>query len=560
MRKKNCWEMIVSALEAEEVEYVFGMPGSSKLLYDAMYESKKVRPVHAREQSSGVFMAIGYSRVSGKHGVCYGGPGPGMTNMISGMMEAYATCTPLIILSATASTQTRGLPAFQEADQLEMARAVTKWAVRVDSPSRIPWAIRRAFAVSMNGKPGPVYLEIPSDISVAKVAMPDYVRAEYPIRCAGDPERVEQAVELILNSKRPVLFCGGGTILSRAFDQVRAIVDQYRIPIATSASGRGIISENHPLAIGLTGVYSTEFTRQIISEADLLISVGTRNEQFETANWSCLPPGCRLIHIDIDPFEISRNWLPDVAVVGDAALVLAEINSRLAEVENSSDTWRTRADVIVEAKEAFCVKVDEECRTDSIPIRSKRVVREVNRVFGDNTILVNENGSQDLWSYHFPYYRVADEGCCVPPGAQTCMGFGVAAAIGAKLAKQDRNVVCITGDGAFQMYMRELGTARQHDAPITYVILNNSCLGWIKVLQQRMGERYVCSSFDPSPDFAKIASAYECYGENVYKPSDIKPALRRALDANRHGIPAAVSFTVDWTEVPSGFNYYYGSD
>lgn len=466
-------------------------------------------------------------------------------------------CTPLIALSACVSTRLRGLPGFQEAEQLDMARSVTKWATRIESPDRATWAIRRAFQVSMNGKPGPVYIEIPSDVSLTKVKMPEYRKAEFPLRYTGDPEQISKAMRLILDSRRPVLFCGGGTILSKAFDEVRNLADNYHIPIFTSASGRGVIPEDHPLALGLTGVYSTELGRSILGEADLVIAVGTRCEQFETANWKCLPTGCRLIHIDIDPLEIARNWVPSAAVVGDATLVLAEICERLDAVEGSSDLWRERANYIADMKEAFCSKVDDECMTEETPIRSKRVVKEVNSVFGRNTILVNENGSQDLWSYHSPYYRVLDEGCCVPPGAQTCMGFGVAAAVGVKLAKPDHKVVCIAGDGAFQMQMHALGTARQHNAAITYVVLNNSCLGWIKVLQQRAGERYICSSFDPSPDFAEIARAYRCYGENVSEPGKIRPALERALDANKHGIPALVSFDVDWRELPSGFDYYY---
>lgn len=558
MVERNCWEAVVSALEAEGVEYVFGMPGSSKMLYDALYDSGKIRSIHARDQLSGVFMATGYSRVSGKHGVCYGGPGPGMTNMISGLLEADAMCAPLIILSASVSTELRGLPGFQEAEQLELAKPVTKQTIRVESPERITWAIRRAFQISMNGKPGPVYVEIPYDVSLTRVKMPEYMKAKPFLRYAGDPEQISEAARLMLDSRRPVLFCGGGVILSGAFAETKRIVDDYHIPIFTSASGRGVISEDHPLALGLTGVYSTEFSRKLLGEADLIIAVGTRCEQFETANWKCLPSGCKLIHIDIDPLEIARNWIPDVGVVGDAALVLSEICDLLDAAEGSSNLWRERGNDIARMKRAFCSKVDEECMTDEIPIRSKRVVREVNSVFGKNTILVNENGSQDLWSYHFPYYKVLGEGCCVPPGAQTCMGFGVAAAVGAKLAKPDHKVVCIAGDGAFQMQVHALGTARQHNAAITYVVLNNSCLGWIKVLQQRAGERFICTSFDPSPDFAKIAEAYGCYGENVSLPGKIRPALERALDANKRGIPALVSFDVDWLEVPSGFEYYYG--
>lgn len=201
MARQDSWQAVVSALEAEGVEYVFGMPGTAKILYNALYDSgRTIRAVHSREQSSAVFMAMGYSRASGRHGVCHGGPGPGMTNLMSGLLEAYATCTPLIVLSTCVSTELEGLPGFQEADQLSMARPVTKWAVRVNDPRRVPWAMRRAFSVSMNGKPGPVYVEIPFDLSLKAVDMTDYVRAKYPIRFNGSPGDVQDAVKKTTSS------------------------------------------------------------------------------------------------------------------------------------------------------------------------------------------------------------------------------------------------------------------------------------------------------------------------------------------------------------------------
>ncbi len=557
MPVQNSWQAVVAGLESEGVEYVFGMPGTAKILYNALYDSTTIKVVHAREQSSGVFMAIAYSRASGRHGVCYGGPGPGMTNLMSGLLEAYVTCTPLVVLSTCVSAELAGLPGFQEADQLSMARPVTKWAVRVDDPKRVPWAIRRAFSVSMNGKPGPVYVEIPSDVSLREVDMPTYQRAKYPIRCTGAPDDVRSALRLIAQSERPMLVCGGGTILSGAYEEVLALVERFRIPVVTSASGRGIVSEDNPLALGLTGVYFTDVGRKTYSESDLLIAVGTRNEQFETGDWKWFPKGAKLIHIDIDPFEIERNWMPDVPVVGDAKTVLAEILEGLSHMPGLASRWAARADAIAGAKKAYEAAIAEECRVASTPLASKRIVRELNEVFGHDTILVNENGSQDVWSYSCPYYKVLDAGCCVPPGNQTCMGFGVAGAIGAKLARPDRKVVCVTGDGAFQMYMRELPTALQHGAPVAYIVLNNSYLGWVRLHQKELGERYISTSFEVEPDYAKIAEANGCYGENITDADMIRPALQRALESIERGIPAVLNFRVDWSDIPHGLRHYY---
>ena len=308
----------------------------------------------------------------------------------------------------------------------------------------------------------------------------------------------------------------------------------------------------------MTGLYFTEMSREVYYQSDLLITVGTKNEQFETGDWKMFPKGARLIHIDIDPFEIQRNWLPDAVVVGDAKIVLAEIAARLAAAKGGKGRWAKWAAEVTARKMAYVQAVREECAAaGATPIKSKRVVNEVNQVFGHNTVLVNENGSQDVWSYHFPYYQVLDAGCCVPPGAQTCMGFGVAGAIGAKLARPEAKVVCITGDGAFQMYMRELPTAAQYKAPLTYVVLNNSYLGWVRFHQKELDSRFICTSFDVQPDLAQIAQACGCYGENVTDPREITPALQRALAANGQGKPAVLSFQVDWNDMPPGLLYYY---
>jgi len=326
----------------------------------------------------------------------------------------------------------------------------------------------------------------------------------------------------------------------------------------TTPSGRGSLPEDHPFALGLVGLYFTKVGETAYGDADLLVTVGSRNEEFQTGRWQYFPQGARFVQIDIDPFEIGRNWIPDVAIVGDAKLALRQLVAAL-EREKTTRPWDTAwGEELSRRKREYEAEVEADCLTEDVPIRSKRVVKELNRVFGGDAILVNENGSQDLWSYYCPYYQVAVGGHCVPPGEQTCMGFGVAGAIGAKLAMPGKRVVCVTGDGAFQMFMKELPTAVQYEAPVTWAVLNNASLGWIKYHQkERLGGRYIATDFQVQPDFVGIASANRCFGERVIEPSQVRSALERALRANEEGTPAVLDFVIDPWEFGPGFERFH---
>ena len=552
----NAWEAIVCALRAEKTEYVFGLPGGD-LFYDSLYDAPEIKTVLVREESSGPFMAMAYARLTGKQGVCYGSSGPGVANLVPGIMEAHSACLPVIAIASASNLSNAGMGAFQEVDQISIMKPLTKWCERITLPERAPWVMRRAFSLAANGKPGPVYIEIPKDVGLVEASIPEYIPSRYPHRSSGDPQDIEEAALLLMKAERPVMVAGGGAVSSRAFEEVRQVAEFLGIPIMTTPSGRGIIPEDHPLALGLVGLYFTEVGEKVYGEADLLMTVGSRNEDFQSGQQRFFPKGANYIQIDIDPHEIGRNWIPDVAVVGDAKLVLRDLTTLLRNQVKGKRLENSRIGALLRAKEEYEERVKAECLTDSMPIKTKRVVRELNAVFGKDTILINENGSQDLWSYYFPYYKVLDVNACVAPGEQTCMGGGVAAAIGAKLAMPERKVVCTTGDGAFQMFMKELPTAVQHDAPVTYVVLNNFSLGWVKFSQKRRRDRSVAVDFKIQPNFVQVAEACECYGERVERPGDIRPAIERALKANREGKPAVVEFIVDGWDFAPGFKNFY---
>ncbi len=540
----NAWEAIVNMIKSEGVEFVFGLGDTALQLYAEKISG--ITPVNLRYEGSAPFMAMAYSRLSGKPGVCSASTGPGVANLVPGVLEAYSGCSPLLIICPATSQKREGMGDFQESDQTAMMKPITKWSARIPYAERIPWFIRRAFSVAMNGQPGPVFLEIPFDVTgtgryaLVEIEFPEYIPVK-KYRTAADPALINDAVPMLLKAERPVVVAGNGVVRSGASAEFRDFIELLGIPFLTTPGGRGILSEIHPLALGLCGLYRTKIGKAVYSDADLIISIGTRNEGFQTHEWKDFPKGAKFIQIDISSFEIGRNWIPDVGIVGDARIVLRQlveaIKVKTENERNFKDMPRVRE--IMKAKQGFEVEVEAECMVDVTPIPAKRIVYELSRVFGENTILVSENGSQDSWSYCFPYYKVRDHSECVPVAEQTCMGMGVTGAIAAKLTKPAKNVVCVTGDGAFQMYMKELPTAAQYNSGCTWLVLNNSALGWVKHNQIEAVGWDTCT-FKVQPDFVKWAEACKCYGRRVEKPSEIKPALEEALKVNREGIPAVI--------------------
>ena len=552
----NTWQAIVSTLRAEETKYLFGLP-SGDLFYDALYDSPEIKPVLVREESAGPFMAMGYARISGKPGICYAPSGPGVAHLVPGILEAQSACLPVIAIGCSSKRANAGMGAFQEVDQISIMKPITKWCERVTEPERVFWVMRRAFSLATNGKPGPIYVDVPRDVGARETRLEKYLPAEYPLKSSGDPQKIREAATLLLKAKRPVIIAGGGSISSRAFEEVRKLAELLNLPVMTTPCGRGILSEEHSLSFGLVGLYFSKLGEKVYGESDLLMTLGSRNEDFQSGEQRFFPAGAKYIQVDIDPEEIGRNWIPDLAVAGDVKLVLQALIQELQKAGAKKGKKNDRISELLKEKISYEAEVKRECLTASVPIKTKRVIREMYEVFGKDTILVNENGSQDLWSYYWPYYKVRRTNSCVAPGEQTCMGGGCSAAIGAKLAMPDRNVVCPTGDGAFQMFMKELPTAVQYRAPVAYLVLNNFSLGWIKFGQRKRGNRFIATDFTVQPDFAQIARASQCYGERVEKPEDIRPSLRRALKATREGIPAVLDFIVDGWDFAPGFLRFY---
>jgi acetolactate synthase I/II/III large subunit len=541
------WAAVVEALEAEEVEYVFGLPGNPELLYNDLYGSP-VKPVLVRMETSAVFMAMAYARVSGKVGVVHASPGPGMANLVPGLLEASYACSPLVCIVSAASRTHEGMGGFQDAPSLEMVKPVTKWAVRIDLPERTAWTMARAFAVAQNGKPGPVFVEIPGDLAGMSAEIPRYRRPRVGLRAGGDPVAVERAARLLGEAERPVIWAGGGVALSGAEAELAALAERLDAPVVTTPSGRGSISEEERLAFGLVGLYRTESSARPVDEADAVLYVGTRLEEFQTGLGRYLPRHARVVQVDVDPFEIERVTEAEVAITGDAKLVLAQLASAVPQV--AVRPWTAE---LVAFKEEFEGRVELECAPSGGDLETKQVVHALNRVFGDSLVLVNENGGQDLWSYYCPYVKVTALRGCVAPAEQTVMGLGVAGAIGAKLARPGAAVVCVTGDGAFQMYMKEIPTSAQHAAPVLWVVIDNASLHWVKWIARATGERYLAVDFECQPDLAAVAEASGAHAERIDSPDGLDAALARARAALDGGRPAVLVCAVDTWDYPPGF-------
>jgi acetolactate synthase-1/2/3 large subunit len=541
------WRAVCEAFAAEGVEYVFGLPGNPLLLYNDLYEFPQVAPVLVRHETSAVFMAMAYARVSSQVGIVHASPGPGMANLVPGLLEAHYACSPLVCVVSAASRADEGQGGFQDSPSLEMVKPVTKWATRIDLPERTTWTMQRAFALARSGRPGPVFVEIPGDVAGMAAQMPEY-RVPVAAKAGPDPRAVEAAAELLAQAERPVIWAGGGVVLAGAEQALVGLAERLDAPVVTTPSGRGSISEDHRLAFGVVGLYRTRSSGRPVDEADAVLVVGSRLEEFQTGLGRYFPTGARVVQVDVDPSEIERVFPADVAIVSDARLALEQLAAAIPSVDQRQWTVDLAA-----SKEEFEDAVEVECGPAGGPLLTKQIVHALNRVFDDGFVLVNENGGQDLWSYYCPYVKVTEPRGCVAPAEQTVMGLGVAGAIGAKLARPEAPVVCVAGDGAFQMFMKEIPTAVQYGAPVLWVVLDNSSLHWVKWIAKATGERYLAVDFEAQPDLAAVAEASGAHAERIELAGDLLDALGRARSALEQGRPAVLVCAIETWDYPEGF-------
>jgi len=544
---------IVNVLKSEGIRWIFGMPGGHVLgIYDALYDTPEIRTILVRHEQAAAAMAAAHAQLTGEPGVVCVTAGPGATNLVTGIAEAYLGALPIIVIAGRGSTATTYRGASQEIAQDKVFAPITKWAVRVDRADLIVDVLRQAFTVARSGKPGPVLVDIPRDVLAQEVESQAYVPVGRPARTQGDPQRIREAVEALLRAQRPIIVAGGGTVASGAFHALRDLAELLGLPVLTTLSGRGSLPDDHALAAGGLGCHRNDLSKRLLAEADFVLGLGCRFEEMET-NWKpgYLPdPSACYVQVDIDALEIGRSVVPRIGIVGDIKMVLGEICRLIRESGHAPaaghylelpgvqellrDTMRIEA------------QADPVLGNDLPPLHPLRVIRAIRSGFPRNTTLAIDVGvlAQHMGGA-FPYFKVYEPRSVIAPTSFYSMGFAASALPCARLVYPDRPAVGLVGDGSFQMSMNVLPVAAEYRLPVTWCVLNDSALGSIRDIQEHVfNRRYIATEFGVQPDFAKVASACKCYGERVESYAQMEPAIERARQANDRGIPAVLDFIV----------------
>lgn len=558
---------IVEALRSEGVEVVFGLPGGHILgVYDGLYDSLEIRHVLVRHEHAAASMAAAYAQLTAKPGVCIVTAGPGATNLLTAVAEAYVGAIPMVILAGRASTANAHRGASQEVSTEKIFAPVTKLAVRVDRSDHLAFLVRRAFSIARSGKPGPVLIDIPLDLFQGEIEVGDYLPSTPPPRIRGDHDLVERAARELLGADRPLVVAGGGTVASGAFAELQELAELLRAPVLTSLSGRGSIPDDHPLSAGGLGAHRNELSKRLLVEADVVLGLGTRFEEMET-NWrdGFVPsPDASYLQVDVDANELGRSIPAHVEIVGDVRAVLEQLLDivRVARAA-SAESWTEdlRVQEVVDGVARIDEEADASLALDSTPLSPLRVIRSARAAFPRETIVAVDVGclAQHI-AGAFPFFRIFEPRSFISPSSFYGMGFAAAGIPAAKIVHPDRPALCFVGDGSFQMVLPILPTAAENHLAVTWCVLNDMALGSIRDLQEyRMNERYLATEFELQPDLALVAKGFGCHGETVVEAAEIDGAFARALDANARGVPAVLDFRVAadrMTQSREHFNLY----
>lgn len=519
-------QALIKGLEAEGVQYIFGYPGGALLpIYDALLESEQIRHVLVRQEQAAVHAANGYARRSGKVGVALATSGPGATNMVTGIANAYMDSIPVVVLTGQVATGMVGTDAFQEVDITGITIPITKHNYLVKDVKDIPRVLKEAFHIAGTGRPGPVLIDLPKNVTGAALRYASCEQVElkgYKPTLEGHPAQIKKLVELIDHARRPVIYAGGGIVSSKASPHLRRLAELTQIPVTTTLMGLGAFPEDHPLSLGMLGLHGLPWANLAVQEADLLIGMGVRFDDRVTGNVDKFAPKAKIVHLDIDPAEIGKNVPVDLPIVGDLRRILEALLTQLAPL--SHEDWVASID---KWKEEYALNYGAENS-----VTAPRVLKILAELTEHRAVLTTDVGQHQMWAAQF--YGFREPGQFISAGGLGTMGYGFPAAIGAQLADPEQLVVAITGDGSFQMHMAELGTAMENELPIKILLFNNSNLGMVRQLQHfYSGQRYFGVDFTRNPDFLKLAEAYGAAGYRINRFEEIKPVLAEALANER---------------------------
>jgi acetolactate synthase-1/2/3 large subunit len=530
-------QALLKSLKQNDVDTIFGYPGGVLLgLYDEIYSQKEIRHVLVRHEQGAAHSADGYARVAAKPGVCLATSGPGATNLLTGICSAHMDSIPMVALTGQVPSAMIGKDAFQEADLFNLSLPITKHNYLVRSNKKIPQTINEAFTISTSGRPGPVLVDLPKDVLNSKF---EWDGEKTQVKLPGlqklrpiSSEDVLEAAKLILNAKRPVLYVGGGVIHSGAHSEVIALAESCMIPLVWTLMGKGAVPDDHPLNLGMLGMHGTPTSNFAIYESDLLFAIGVRFDDRATGKLETFAPNAKVIHLEVDPAEISKNRkiIPgvDVSLIGDAKKTLIELLEVIAKRKGETKAW---LDKVKEWQKEYPLD-------DANPgnqISPQQVFKALNQVAKD-AIYTTDVGQHQMWAAQ--YINSQTPRRWITSGGLGTMGFGLPAAIGAKAAAQDiglnKPAICISGDGSFQMCQQELGTMVSHDIPVVTIIMNNGNLGMVRQWQELFYDRHYSFSHlkNGSPDYVKLAGAYGIQGERSAVPQGLADLIANAIKTN----------------------------
>lgn len=524
-------QAVIASLEAEGVDTIFGYPGGQAIkIYDALYDSTSIRHVLARHEQGATHMADGYARATGKPGVVLVTSGPGATNTVTGIATACMDSIPMVIISGQVTRGVIGTDAFQESDIVGITMPVVKHSFLLQSTDDLTRTFREAFYIASTGRPGPVLIDIPSDLAGAEMVFeyPDSVNLpSYRPTYRGNAKQVKQAVEMLRRSTKPLLYVGGGVVASDACAELQELAERMQIPVVTTLMAKGAFPSSHPLSLGPVGMHGSKYANLAMTECDLLICVGARFSDRVTGKLSEFAPHAVTIHIDIDPAEIGKIRDPQIPIVGDAQGILAGMNTQLAkaDIEPVGVRWAAQCD---EWRKRWPFYHQDGARDRGAIVPEIVLDMLSDKLDPDASIVTTEVGQHQMWAHQ----HIAREHprTFLSSGGLGTMGFGFPAAIGAQIACPEAQVVCVAGDGSFQMNSQEMATAAINKAPVKVLVMDNRALGMVHQWQKLFyHERYSSTLLDANPDFVKLADAYGWQAERIEDAAEVEAALDRML-------------------------------
>jgi acetolactate synthase-1/2/3 large subunit len=546
-------EAIMECLKAEDVDVIFGLPGGANLpTYDAIYDSG-IRHILVRHEAGGGHAAEGYAKATGKVGVALATSGPGATNLVTPIADAMMDSVPTVFITGQVRTDLLGTDGFQEADITGITMPIVKHSVMIRDARNIPKAIHEAFHVASTGRPGPVLVDVPQDLSRAEI---DYQPVTgvglpgYQPTTAGNTKQIRLAAKAMANAKRPVLYVGGGVINANAAEDLRALASSDNFPVTCTLMGLGAFPAPHEQWLGMLGMHGTRAANYAMDEADLIVAIGARFDDRITGKLSEFAPGAKFIHIDVDPAEISKNVPAHIPIVGDAKYVLPKLTeeyNRLGAERSRLDEWWNK---IRKWREEYPLSYEDS--TDS-EIKPQFMIQEMMRVTEGNAIVSSDVGQHQMWTAQ--YYDFPEPRRWINSGGAGTMGFGLPAAMGAQVGRPDDLVVCLAGDGSLQMNIQELATCVDNDIPVKIFLMNNGYLGMVRQWQELFWDRrYSAVDTGEHPDWVKLADAYGAKGIRVTDKSELGDAFKEAIEAEG---PALVDVRVTREEntypmIPAG--------